>query len=287
MTALLVAQGCTCATPAKESASKHDTASATPDAPATSARGMWVWRTGARLADPAFEAALLETCRRARLNEVYLSVGSGALDDARLPALVTALHGAGVRVEALMGDAAWYQPDKRTVMLASVGKVGAYNEAHPAARFAGVHLDIEPHQLAENRRSHDFLPALAEALKAASNEARKQNLSTSADLPRFALDEQGPQFARAVGRPFVMLYELRDKSAERLTAVSSALVATTYAGVGPEVRGRLVVGLSVGDYPSDLDARLAGLDAAQGKDPRYGGWAIHDDEKYRARPATQ
>jgi hypothetical protein len=285
--ALLFANGCTCTAPAKQTQAQTAPDAGTPrssdEAPAL-ARGMWVWKTRARMPDPAFKATLLETCARAHLNELYLSVSAGLLDDVHLGELVTALREAGVRVEALMGEAAWYQPEKRAPMLALIDAVASYNDTHPRGRFSGVHLDIEPHQLAENRGARHFLPALVETLKAASELARRKQLTTSADLPRFAFEESGAALAGAVDRPFVMLYELHDKSSQRLVAASAAVIEHTYRGLAPDVASRLVVGLSVDDYPAELEARLAGLDAAHGKLVRYGGWAIHDEAKYRARP---
>jgi hypothetical protein len=287
LTALLLAHGCTCTPTAKEMREQPKSAVGKADgAPtvATATRGMWVWKTRPRLADPAFKTTLLETCRRARLNELYVSIGGGVLEDPHLPELLAALHEAGVRVEALMGEATWYQPERRSPMFALITAVASYNDAHPGAGFAGIHLDIEPHQLPENRKTHDFLPALAETLVVASEAANKRNLSTSADLPRFALEKNGPALVRAVRRPFLMLYELRDKSSERLVATSKAVVDQAYAGLPPEVLGQLVVGVSVDDYPKELEVMLAALDSEHGKLARYGGWAIHDEGKYRARP---
>lgn len=45
----------------------------------TDARGIWVWGTTKRLEDPRAAEIILETCRESRLNEVYLSVGNGAM----------------------------------------------------------------------------------------------------------------------------------------------------------------------------------------------------------------
>src|SRR5262249_26887253 len=154
------------------------------------ARGMWVWGTAKRLDDAHGTERLLETCRSARLNEVYLSVGNGALEHAGLRDLVVSLRDAGIRVEALMGEADWYLPNRRAAMLAVIDRVGAFNRANPAA-FAAIHLDVEPHQIPENRGVHAFLPDLAASLRAARERAATYGMSTSADLPRFAFDEAG------------------------------------------------------------------------------------------------
>ncbi|MBX3220583.1 MAG: hypothetical protein KF795_08700 [Labilithrix sp.] len=247
------------------------------------ARGMWVWSTKGRLQDPHGTSSLLETVRMAGLTEVYLSVNESVLAAPGLPALVAALTARGVRVEALSGNASWYTPEKLPAVLGWIDAVAAFNAKHPA-KFAGVHLDIEPHQLPENRNDHAFLPALAATLGAARQHAAAAGLTTSADLPRFALDEQhGPLFAAAVQRPFVMLYELRDTSPEALVARSRQVIEKTYAGASPALAGRLVVGLRVEDYPSTLETMLATLDRAHAAtEPRFGGWAIHDEMRYRA-----
>lgn len=286
LTAAVLAHGCTCARPAKESAERTVAQSVDPAIPAQT-RGMWAWRTKARLDDPSGPAALAETCRRANLNELYLSVNEAILGDPRLPSLMGALESAGVRVEALMGEAEWYQHDRRAPMLALIDSVAAYGEKHTAARFRGIHLDIEPHQLPANKGNHGFLPALAETLGEAARAASKRSLTASADLPRFALDDEGPAFARSGVRIFVMLYELRDRSSERLVSTSGSVLGHTYAGVGGEVQSGAVIGLSVDDYPTDLEVMLAALDRSRPGGARYAGWAIHDEAKYRHRAGSR
>ncbi len=118
--------------------------------------------------------------------------------------------------------------------------------------------------------------------KAAKAKAASAGMSTSADLPRFALDEHGPLFARAVQRPFVMLYQLRERSADWLALQSAAVIEDTYLGMHPELRGRLVVALRVEDYGRDTTPMAYGLEDAHGGNRRYGGFAIHDEAKLRA-----
>lgn len=245
------------------------------------AHGMWVWGTSGRLDDPNAAAVLLETSAKVGLTELYLSVNDAVLGDPRLPELVGALGRAGLRVEALMGDATWSEPAHLKEMLAHVDAVGAYNAAH-APGFAAVHLDIEPHQLPTNKADHAFLPALSTALATATERAERFCMSTSADLPRFALEEAGPSFATAVPRLFVMLYELPQKTAPRLTLESATIMERTYEGLTREQRGRVVVSLRVEDYADELGTMVSALDDVHEGTSRYGGWAIHDEAKYRA-----
>ena len=207
----------------------------------------------------------------------------GVLDDPRLPKLMEALRGRGVRIEALAGDATWGRTEQLPVVFALIDAITAYNAKH-ATRFAAVHLDIEPHQLTENRSDRAFVPELAAVLRRARERAADAGLSTSADLPRFALDEHGPLFADAVQRPFVMLYQLRERSPEWLVRQSDRVLENTYHGVDPALHGRLVVGLRMEDYPDTMDEMLSALDSAfHGQAVRFGGWAVHDEAKYRAR----
>lgn len=245
-------------------------------------RGMWVWGTKTRLGKPNGTSSLLESCASAHVNEVYLSVNGGVLDDPRMPALMTQLRDAGIRVEALMGDAPWYQPAERPKMAALIDSVGAFNKRNHAG-FGSIHLDIEPHQLPENRVSHAFLVPLADTLREARAQAAALGMATSADLPRFAFEEEGALFGQVVARPFVMLYELRDRRAPWLVTTSRGVIEQGYAGISAEVRGRMVIGLRVEDYPADLDSMAVALDVAHDQHARYGGWAIHDEAKYRAR----
>ncbi|MBX3200832.1 MAG: hypothetical protein KF894_22025 [Labilithrix sp.] len=292
LTTALFTPACHCTHPVREGSEPRTTvAAAEPTEPENdaeralavpeSARGMWVWGTKRRLDAPDGASSLLDTIRLAELTEVYVSLSQDVLDDPRLPPLLDAIAARGVRIEALTGEATWSRRDKLPAVLAVVDAVAAYNAGH-TTRFAGLHFDIEPHQLPENRNNHAFVPALAATLRAARERAAKVGLTVSADLPRFALEEHGPLFAEAVQRPFVMLYELRDRSPEALARQSRRVLDNTYRGVSPTLRGRLVVGVRMEDYPSNVDEVVHALDSAHIGDVRYGGSAVHDEAKYRA-----
>ena len=87
---------------------------------------MWAWGTKTRLDDADGTAVLVESARKAGLNELYLSVNDGVLEDPRLPRLMETLGHAGLRVEALMGEATWYEPGQRSAMLAHIDEVAAF-----------------------------------------------------------------------------------------------------------------------------------------------------------------
>ena len=252
-------------------------------APPVYAHGMWIWRTQFHL-EHGDGAALLTTCRTAGVLELYLAVESRFLADARLPPLVATLRRGGIRVDALIGDATWYQPEKRQNMFATIDEIAAYGKrvTDPMSRFVGVHFDIEPHQLPQNKGVRTYLPALADTLRAGRDRAGAFGLDAAADLPRFVI-EDAPQlhhaFANAVPRLFLMLYELRDKSAPALVQTAASVVESEYRNEGA---GAMVVGVSVDDY-ADVAANLRALDAAKPGGSHYGGWAIHDEARYDRR----
>ena len=243
------------------------------------AHGMWIWRTTYHLG--AGGAQLVATCRRGSVNEVYLAVDAPTLSDPRLPGLIVALRQGGVRVHALMGDATWYQPTKQQNMLKLIDAVGAYNAhvVNPRAHFVGVHFDIEPHQLPQNKGNRAYMPALVATLRAGRMHAEAFHLEAAADLPRFAITdvpELHRAFVDAVPRLFLMLYELKDKSAGALVQSAADTVNDEFKGVAP---GSMVIGVSVDDY-ADVDGNLRALETAQPGGAHYGGWAIHDEARY-------
>lgn len=119
-------------------------------------RGLWFWSKPASpdgsvnvLGHPAREHEALATFARWRIRRLYGSYAHLLVD---APATVAAwnekLAAAGIRSEALFSDGKFLAPANRDAFLAATAaRVLAFNAAHatPAARFAGLALDIEPH----------------------------------------------------------------------------------------------------------------------------------------------
>jgi hypothetical protein len=251
--------------------------------------GLWVWKTAALLDESSGAATLVDASRAMDVNELYVAVTLAWLDDARVPAFVGGLRAAGLRVEALMGDAVWYQPAKRAHMLTLIDAVAAYNARNREARFDAIHLDVEPHQLAINQGPDNraYLSDFIACLHVARERAASAGMSVSADVPRKVLSGSAAErraLAEAVPRLFLMLYELRNRDAAsahaELARTSASAVRAAYEGSDASV-GTMIVGLSVRDYGERLPEMLRAIDEANGADARYGGWAIHDDAQYR------
>jgi outer membrane protein TolC len=262
---------------------------ATPASPR--ARGLWVWKTRDLLRERGAAEALRAFCGKRDLTEVYLSVPEEVLADERLAQLVSTLRGAGLRVEALIGDATWYLPHLRAPLLKRIDDVAQYNASHPEARFTGIHLDVEPHQLPENKGRPDlpYLPELVDMLAEGRDAAVRAGLTLAADVPRKLLHASAADaraLVRACPRLVFMMYELKDRPG----ANASALVETSRKalewcdGAGA---CEVVVGVRWSDYGDRTPEMLARLESALAPVRGFAGWAVHDYASARAAPPAR
>ncbi len=123
-------------------------------------RGTWWWSGGASLlrvetalGDPVLEDRALATLLAYDFTWLYESSGALAV---KQPARVAAWHrrlaANGIGVQLLLSENTWIFPANRAGLLALVQKeLVDFNTActDPAERYAGLHLDIEPHALPE------------------------------------------------------------------------------------------------------------------------------------------
>jgi hypothetical protein len=118
---------------------------------------MWVWETQPLLRDAAERRTFFEFCKEFRINVIAMQVatrGAGASRQLDTPAewttLITEAHRRNMRVHALDGDPLFANPAQHETALSIVSAVVAYNASVVrAARFDGMHLDIEPYLLPE------------------------------------------------------------------------------------------------------------------------------------------
>lgn len=124
-------------------------------------RAVWVRKEDSFLLldDDEFRNDTMAFLERQRISTLYLYAdefrGRNVLahEPERYRRLITALHGRGLRVYALLGPAPlrtqeYVLPEKRAAAVRMFGAVLAYDAASGAAsRFDGVSLDIEPYPL--------------------------------------------------------------------------------------------------------------------------------------------
>ena len=108
-----------------------------PHEPAGNGSAIWIWRRDRVL---GHEETVLKRLAARGVRRAYLQVG----DDPEVfaPFLAQAAR-AGVEVYALDGSPGYV--DAPGELLGRIGRIEAYNESHPGARFAGFQVDIEPY----------------------------------------------------------------------------------------------------------------------------------------------
>ena len=126
--------------------------------PAAEMRGMWVYETEALAASASASDSLFDFCTQRHITDLFWQVhftqlndGTRVLKNAEATgALLQRAHARSLRVHALFGDPSHTLKAKHGLVLASTDAVVAFHRGVPAeARFDGIHLDIEPHGLAQ------------------------------------------------------------------------------------------------------------------------------------------
>jgi hypothetical protein len=258
--------------------------------------GLWVWKSAEILAEPRGVDALRDFCKSQGINEVYVSVSaqSEASQDSRLVHLIGLLHHSNIRVEALLSSADADEPGKhRDKLLEHVREFVQFNQKHPAERFDGIHLDIEPQQRPENKGPGNlkFLPGLVEAFLAVRAVAAASHLTVNADIQIKLLKgdlNQSRMLLTSLPSLTLMLYELSSPSdgespeqmAEKLRAASGKFLDMAYQGLEDRNLARMVIGLRTPDYGGLLPQMLKTLDDANRANPHYAGWARHSYNDY-------
>jgi hypothetical protein len=260
------------------------------------AHGLWVWKTPSILAAPGSAEALRDFCRSQEINEVYISFSRAGVapsaqgeEDSRLAQLIAVLHGSRIRVEALLSSADADQPGKyRDKLLDHVQEILEFNRQHPASRFDGIHLDIEPQQRPENKGPGNlaFLPGLVDAYEAVRTLAASARLTVDANIPnKFLKGDLGQRrmLLSALPRFTLMLYELSSPNdgesnaakEEKLRQASQKFLSMAYEGLDDPHMGKLAIGLRSPDYEESTPNMLKVLDRTLDSNPHYLGWAWH------------
>jgi hypothetical protein len=253
--------------------------------------GLWVWKTASVLEAPGSTEALRSFCQSQGINEVYVSISGkgGAGEEGQIGGAIDLLHQSGIRVEALFGNANADEPGKpREALLGHVRGIVEFNRKHPAHRFDGIHLDIEPHQREENKGAGNlkFLPNLAETFRAVRAVAEADRMTVNADIAvkvlKGSADERRMLLA-SVPRVTLMLYELSSPhdgqgnavKIAKLRKASDKYLAMAYEGLSDPNLARMSIALRTADYEESLPDMLRTLDEAHRKNPHCLGWARH------------
>lgn len=252
--------------------------------------GLWVWKGPSIIATPQGVERLRDFCQSQGVNEVYISASShGTMLAGDFPHFIDLLHRSDVRVEALLSSEEADKPGKhRDKLLDQVRAIVRFNQDHPKRHFDGIHLDIEPQQRPENKGPGNlrFLPGLVDAYREVLGVAAAAQLTVNADVQNKLLKgdlAQRKMLLSALPRLTLMLYEVSNpgdgddaqKKTEKIQAASEKFLNMAYDGLQGVDLAKMVIGLRTPDYGDLLPRMLQTLDAADGKNPHYAGWARH------------
>lgn len=254
--------------------------------------GLWVWRTADVLAKPGSSEALRDFAMAKGINEIYVSISSRdrLAEGSPVVALIGLLHRSHIRVEALLdGVDSDIAGQPREALLAKARAIVQFNDTQPMeTRFDGIHLDIEPHQRAENKGPGNlqFLAGLIETFRGVREIAAPAHLIVNADIPNKVLKGDAAQrqaLLTSVDRLTLMLYELTnpekpgtdDAKAAQLQRAAERYLTMTYDGLSDPHLAGMVIALRTADYREKMATMLKSLDEGQGAQPHYLGWARH------------
>ena len=213
--------------------------------------------------------------------------------DAKVRSAIAALSARGIAVEALGGEKRWATTQRRDMLRFVRSAVRYQRSAPPGLRLAGIHVDIEPYDLASWERDQR---AVAESLAAALRDARRAAgpLPLSADIPawfdgiRMRGGESLAELAmRSTDATTIMAY--RDSAAEVIDAARREVrIATelgrptTLAVETAAVRPRAVTFFEEGR--TALIRALARIRAEFGRRSGFAGIAVHHYGSLRGLP---
>jgi hypothetical protein len=265
-------------------------------AAAAPVHGLWVWRNPPVVEAPDGAEKLRDFCRSQNINEVYVSVSlrGGASSEANVARLIALLHRSKIRVEALLSSENADQPGRpREKLLQEAREIVQFNRNRPAARFDGIHLDIEPQQRPENKGPGNlrFLPGLVDTYRAVRALAEPAHLTVNADIQNKLLKgslAQRRMLLSSLPRLTLMLYELSspddgesvEQKKQKLQAVSQKFLTMAYADLPDPNLAKITMGLRTPDYEELLPGMLDTLDQSNRANPRYAGWARHSYNDY-------
>jgi len=260
-------------------------------ADSTPVHGLWVWKGPSVIAQSHGVDALVKFCHSRNINEVYISVSDHG-DLSGLGQFVTAieaLHGESIRIQALISSTDADEPGKhRDKLLEQARTVLQFNRTHPATKFDGIHLDIEPQQRPENKGAGNlrFLPGLVDTYRAVRSVAEPAHMAVNADVQNKLLKgtlAERRALLSSIPQLTLMLYELNspgdnDSTEQKLMKLqqsSKQYLDLAYDGLQDRNLARMAIGLRTPDYGELIPQMLESLDRNNRSDPRYLGWALH------------
>lgn len=278
------------------------------------ARAVWTWEATSYelVQDPAAASDAIRFAHDQGIDTLYLyadAYGGRELlqgDAAAYRTLLRRLHGAGLRVYALLGSAhlhteAYVLPEHRAEAMSMFGRVLDFNAAAAAdERFDGINLDIEPHILdAWDGHRLELLAGYLDLSEAFMEQKRLSGLSLDVGpaIPFWwdGIEVEWHGRTRSVAEHTLALYDyaaLMDYRDHALGADGIVSHAQDEMQMAERLGKRVVIGVDIGpgdpkklsfDHlaPADLERELALTEYAFAGSPAFAGFALHHFSVYR------
>lgn len=253
-------------------------------------RGLWVWSNLPSI-DPQVRAGLLQLAAQQRLTTLYLQAQTLVYDaPAALHQAISDAAEAGLEVELLAGKHSWVRPAEHAELLALLGDLRGFVGQAAGPRAVAVHLNIEPHALAEWDSDRQALAnALIDLLELASAALQGSGLQLVYDMPNWYDDIAVVR--GGVQRPLsqwlqdrvdrVVLMDYRDDPALMLQLAAGELAYADQIGrrvvIGAETRCQLDPAITwCEEGRAALQAGLEQVSLGARQRLSFAGTAIHD-----------
>ncbi|WP_211747619.1 hypothetical protein [Paenibacillus sp. Marseille-Q4541] len=201
---------------------------------ATSQTATWLWDTTQIKTAPN---SVLSFAKENDLNVIYLQINR----DVPISSYRSFIHNAskaGIEVEILDGRPSWGLTEAASGLADFIDWIEKYqSEAKETEKFAGIHLDIEPHVLPEWKENRDDVVGQWQSnVKYLTSEARRLDMKIGADLPfwldNYTIPGKDMKISSWMIRQFdsVTIMAYRDKANSIYDAAYSELVEASALG---------------------------------------------------------
>lgn len=263
-------------------------------------RALWVWKTEALLDQrkPREANRFFAFCASRGIKRVYLAAefdrsrkGGKPHFAVRNPAGYRAFlgraHRRGLKVDALAGTPEWAVRENHAQALAAVEALLAFNQAAPsAARFDGIHFDVEPYLLiGYNDPSYrsEILLGLVEMVSKCAGLARSEgNLHFSCDVPSWFYPSDGIERDR-----LMVKFRGQEKTVgEHLTDLLDSVTIMDYTNQADGAGGIIARGLPALEYAARQNKKIiVGIETFREDDSKVSFVCGLPAEEFRARLA--
>lgn len=250
-------------------------------------RALWLWNAPEILLQEESRLSFIRFCESRGVAQVFLSVNKEVMaslnQHSPLPNFITQLHQANINVSALFGEPLWvYEAHRNNLIQKMESVLNYHSRAAKTAHFDAIHLDVEPHTLAEwGDRKEALIHKLVQTLRSAKQVLSRNhsNIAIEVDIPAFysKVDRMALKNIIAIADVVtIMAYER--KSAEKVLASVKSIV--DYA---TETNKRFILGLNAKDFEKEHDLKKLITSVARKftSVQAFSGFAIHDYRHYR------